>query len=150
MYKSVYFKKQFTLNIIYDLTENVLKDIHEVIKSKHIKTTKNEFFLSDFEGYLNFENMSPKSKMELFRNNFGFQFITIIIDNERHKVDKKYSMKNDLFQNYKETLKSIKIDMVAYTKKYDIEDLNDMEIKLKDYDDLIKLNDLNYLKPTFK
>ena len=150
MSETVSFKIIVRLNIVKGLKSEILKSLLDSITSKYKNTMKNAFYLSDFAEYLAIENLTNDYKKELFFNKNKFDFITLEVDKEYYKTDKEYKMLKDFYQTPENTFKHKEIEMLAYSKVYDIERQNDEELEIEGFAKVFLKKDLQHLKPEYR
>lgn len=146
MYKKVYFERKLRVELIRDLKNETVDEIIDIILNKHIKTKAHTFNLSDFEEKISIENLNEAFNNLFFNNTFNLKFVTINIDQK----DKEYNMHSNLYQKNIDSIKNIKVDVIAYTTRYEIEEKDDYMIKLVDKDEEIKISELRNLYPSYE
>ena len=150
MSETIRFKRIVRVNIVKGLKREVLKLLLESITSKYKSTMKNAFQLSDFANYLTVENLTDDYKKEILYERNGFDFITIVVDEDYYKHDFKFTMLRDFYDATENTLRHKEIEMVAYSKVYNIERPNENELKIEGFPKVYKNIDLQHLKPEYR
>lgn len=150
MSNTVRFKIRVKLNIVKGLKSETLKSLLDNVVIKYKGTMKNAFYLSDFDNYLTIGNLKEDYKKELLYEKNGFDFITIIVDQEYYETDKKFNMLIDFYQTPENTFKHKEIEMLAYSKVYDIERQDEEELKIKGFAKVFLKKDLQHLKPEYR
>lgn len=150
MSEKVRFKRIVRISIVKGLKSEVLKLLLESITSKYKSTLKNAFYLSDFDEYLTVENLTDDYKKEILFERNGFDFIAIVVDEEYYKHDFKFTMLRDFYDAPENTLRHKEIEMIAYSKVYNIKKSNDEELEIEGFPKVFKKVELQHLKPNYQ
>lgn len=150
MSETVCFKIIVRLNIVKGLKSEILKSLLNSITSKYKNTMKNAFYLSDFADYLTVENLTNDYKKEILYEKNGFDFVAVAVDEDYYKHDFKFTMLKDFYDAPENTLRYKEIEMVAYSKVYNIERPNENELKIEGFPQVFKKIDLQHLKPNYQ